>query len=150
MTLKYFIFTLLLISVFASCDKAENVDDFTIDYKESLLINEWIHSYDEDCFSPWMPFSSDRESYMLTWQVRNRLEIYENHTAVYTIDTPWDPYARETSTIIRGEWTYDPALKTLEIVSNDGDGKLVFMVNAISENGLNLMYKEFDPELYEK
>lgn len=144
MSINICLFNLLLVICMTSCHDEPSFD-FSA-YHASLLDNIWIHAYEGNCEGKLMVFKNDPEYYLTSWRFRNRLELFVDGTAIYTIATPFDPHINEASHTLRGKWKYDRDLKTLKLLDENGTIKYLFDVKVISEETLILTYKELHLE----
>ena len=100
---------------------------------DSLLINCWIHSHEED-------YADDIDLYRLCdagdlpiSRFRKTLDLRMDGTATYLVLSPIDAHYTE-----EGTWSYLTESQTLEILQADGKIHLSKLINVIDENTLEL------------
>lgn len=133
---------IMFVLIITSCDQP-TVD--LSEYRAGLFVNSWVHNWDEKCtrgnLMVFDSFESSPDLYSL-WMLRNRLELFADSTARYTVATPIDPHLHDPNHKVNGKWRYDANSNTLLVMDPGGKIYYSFNVVAVSEERLILRYQE--------
>jgi hypothetical protein len=145
MPAKYFISGIVFVLLLTSCDKS--TDEFQRELNQSCFPNSWIHTYQGDCQGETLNYHPYDDSYISTWRVRNRLELYADGSATYHIASPRDQHRNDAITSVNGTWIFDAESRTLMILNTSGEIVFAFIVETLTENLLILTYTTIPTDL---
>jgi hypothetical protein len=137
MSTKHFLSGIVFVLLLASC--AEENTEFQVELNQSYFSNSWIHAYEKDCGMR-MNFQSYDDSYISSWRLRNRLELFADGSAIYDVGSPEDPHINDAITSVNGHWTFDAESSRLMILNTNGEIVFAFMVKKLTDGMLIMSY----------